>query len=210
MKQLFSKWTVSVKEQENKGSKGTENLGGFLTSQREMVSEAGTKAVKVDGTISWMARLRCSRTLWNTILQPTPYHQGDSKQRINSNKVLYQEWKDTRLKTGNRALGSLQIPNLQPSRQGFATYAFHPERSVTWVSNSNACRTLLWTSLFHQWLQCKEVVAQIPHGVRSSWTQPLGTSLPYHNSSSLKWVRWRKLQRAQISLSQRYCATFQF
>lgn len=149
MKQLFSKWTESVKEQENKateGSKGTQNLGGFLVSHKEMVSEAGTKAVKVDGMISWTAWLRCNHILWNTISQPAPYHQGDSNWRTNSNKVLYQQWKDTRLRPRNRAFGSLQILNWQPSRHGFTTYALYPETSVTWVGNSKADKTLLWMS----------------------------------------------------------------
>lgn len=70
MKQLFSKWTKSIKEQENEVtqySQATQSLGHFLGSHREKISEAGKKAVEVDGLFSWMAKLRCNRTLWNTV-----------------------------------------------------------------------------------------------------------------------------------------------
>lgn len=144
-----------------------------------MVSEAGTKAVKVDGLFCWLPKLS---TVKHIITKEI------SKKRTNSSEVLYQQEKDMGLRVGNRALGSLQIPN-----QAIMTQFCHICSSFwAWAGNSNIYKMLLWTPLFHQWFQCEEAAAQSPYSITGRWAQLSAFAVPYHYTISLKWVWWRK------------------
>lgn len=146
-----------------------------------MVSEAGTKAVKVDGLFSWMAKLRCNHTVKHIITK-----------EIVSRELMAVKYCTSSKRTQGSGQGTehlaLQIPN-QAIKTKFCNIG---SSFWAWVGKSNICKTSLWTPLFHQGFQCKEVVVQIPYSIRSSWAQLSGFAVPYHYTISLKWVWWRK------------------
>lgn len=137
-----------------------------------MVSEAGTKAVKVDGLFSWMAKLRCNCTLKHIITKEIVSRELIAVKYCTSSKRTQGSGQGTE----HLALCKSQV---NPSRQSFVTYALHSETSVARVGNSNIYRTLLWTSQFHQGFQCKENSSQPQKQLSSAIC--ICCSLPLHH-----------------------------